>query len=103
MGCECKHRKEEIEQGYEVIDRLRELFIARMTVDSETQDARRRDFNQAIFFFKEEGDDDAIPVFSETTMNMVLQCFDDATKDWRREFCDVEDCHRNLREKKHGK
>ena len=33
-------------------------------------------------------------VFNSTDMDMVLQCFDDAVKDWRRTFCDVEGCTR---------
>ena len=32
--------------------------------------------------------------FCDTNMEMVLQCFDDAVKDWRRTFCDVENCNR---------
>lgn len=25
-------------------------------------------------------------------MGMVLKCFDDAAKDWRKSFCDVKNC-----------
>lgn len=67
---------------------LRELFIKRMTEDSETQDARRKEFNQAIFGFNDDGSTYA--VWNETDLDMVLQCFDDAIKDWQRLWCD--DC-----------
>lgn len=61
------------------VSRLRELFIKRMTEDSETQDRRRKDYNQAIFGFCDDGS--TYQVFNDTDMNMVLQCFDDAVKD----------------------
>ena len=92
MACNCKHEAARIEQGKYDIAVLRELFIKRMTVDSETPDARRRDFNQAIFHYDDKGHTYA--VWSETDMEMVLTCFDDAVKDWRRTFCDQEDCRR---------
>lgn len=62
-----------------IVSRLRELFIKRMTEDSETQDRRRKDYNQAIFGFLDDGS--TYQVFNDTDMNMVLQCFDDAVKD----------------------
>ena len=37
------------------VEKLRELFIKRMTVDSEHHDRRRKDFNQAIFHYREDG------------------------------------------------
>lgn len=112
MACECKHNQENIERGYALIAKLRVLFIKRMTTDSETQDKRRRDFNQAIFNYesdevveswnkecakwglapKRKGD--TYPCWEPLTMDMVLKCFDDAVKDWRRSWCDVEDCRR---------
>lgn len=92
MSCNCVHEKEEIENGYRHFDELRELFIRRMTEDSETQDRRSKKFNQAIFFYRDDGTTCAC--FSDTDMDMVLQCFDDAVKDWRRTFCDVEGCAR---------
>ena len=61
------------------VSRLRELFVKRMTEDSETQDRRRKDYNQAIFGFSDDGS--TYQVFNDTDMNMVLQCFDDAVKD----------------------
>lgn len=85
------------------INRLRELFVRRMTVDSETTDRRRKDFNQAIFHFESNEDVDAYnhcceqyglpkkkygatyPVWTETTLDMVLTCFDNAVRDYNAE------------------
>lgn len=93
MACKCKHNREEIKEGKKTIAELRELFIKRMTVDSEHNDRRRKDYNQAIFCkYREDGEHEQ--VFNGTTMEMVLQCFDDAEKDWRRTWCDVENCTR---------
>lgn len=38
MGCNCKDNREAIADGKKVIAELRELFIKRMTVDSDTDD-----------------------------------------------------------------
>ena len=92
MGCRCKDFTWEINLSKSEIAKLRELFIKRMTVDSETHDARRKDFNQAIFGFNDDGS--TYQCFYGTDMDMVLQCFDDAVKDWRRTWCDVENCTR---------
>lgn len=92
MGCNCKDNREAIADGKKTIKELRELFIKRMTIDSEHNDRRRKDFNQAIFGYREDGSTYAI--WSETDMDMILQCFDDAAKDWRKSFCDVENCTR---------
>lgn len=80
---------------------LRELFIKRMTIDSAHNDRRRKDFNQAIFRYEDKADVDAwnkdcakyglavkeygrtYPVWCEMDMDMVLQCFDNAVKDWQ--------------------
>ena len=51
-----------------------------------------KDYNQAIFCDYGRGEHEA--VWANTTMEMVLQCFDDAVKDWRKSFCDVKNCHR---------
>lgn len=51
MACNCKHNEKEIEGFKSVIAELRELFIKRMTVDSDHHDSRRKDFNQAIFMW----------------------------------------------------
>lgn len=92
MGCNCKDNREAINEGNKNFAELRELFIKRMTVDSDHNDRRRKDFNQAIFGYNDDGSTYA--VWSETDMDMVLQCFDDAVKDWRKSWCDVENCTR---------
>ena len=95
MGCSCKDNREQIEEGFKTIEKFRELFIKRMTVDSETTDRRRKDYNQAIFgFWDDEPEKGSYMIWSETTLEMVMQCFDDAEKDWRRSWCDVETCRR---------
>ena len=93
MGCRCKHNIEPIEDGKEVIASLRELFIKRMTVDSDHCDRRRKDFNQAIFHVDDECNR-IYPAWGIITMDMILQCFDDAAKDWRKTWCDVDNCTR---------
>lgn len=92
MGCNCKDMQREITDYKKQIDDLRECFIKRMTVDSETNDRRRKDYNQAIF--SDNGAGEHEQVFYDTTMEMVLYCFDNAVKDWRKHFCDVENCNR---------
>lgn len=94
MSCNCKHNTESIERGLSDFAKLRLLFIKRMTEDSETQDRRRSDYNQAIFNYFDDGSGDTFEVWNDTDMDMVLKCFDDAVKDWRRTFCDVEGCRR---------
>ena len=112
MSCNCKHNADRIKEGYSDFAMLRALFIKRMTEDSETQDRRRKDFNQAIFRIESNEEIDAwnkdcrkfglapkkygatYPVWDEMDMDMVLQCFDDAVKDWRKTFCDAENCNR---------
>ena len=61
---------------------LKQMFIKRMTVDSPHQDRRKKDFNQAIF--SEQG----WAVFNRTSLDMVLKCFDDAVKDFLKEYGD---------------
>ncbi len=58
------------------IKKLRELFLTYLTVDSEIQDARRKEFNQAIFNAKE-----GWAVFNDTDLKMVLDKFDKAAAD----------------------
>ena len=112
MACNCKDFQQEIDEGKKNFEELRELFIKRMTIDSDHNDRRRKDYNQAIFHFE---DDDAIDdcnrdcekyglspkeygatyqVWNNMNMDMVLQCFDDAVKDWRKSWCDVKNCNR---------
>ena len=92
MSCNCHHNREAIESGMQDFAKLRVLFIKRMTEDSLTQDRRRADYNQAIFSYEYDGT--TYQVFDGTDMDMVLDCFDNAVKDWRREFCDVPNCRR---------
>lgn len=112
MACNCKHSRDAIERGLSDFAQLRLLFIKRMTEDSETQDRRRRDYNQAIFYVESDEEIDewnrecakcGFPpkqygethaCYADTDMAMVLRCFDNAVKDWRKQFCDVEDCKR---------
>ena len=97
MSCSCQNNKEEINNGKQIFLKLRELFIKRMTEDSKHNDRRRRDFNQAIFGWQDENDktpEKTYCVWSDIDMDMVLRCFDDAVNDWRRSWCDVENCRR---------
>lgn len=99
MACNCKHNEKEIENFESVIAELRELFIKRMTVDSDHNDRRKRDYNQSIFSWWEEDREEADPsktfqCWHNMNMAMVLRCFDNAVGDWRRSWCDVENCRR---------
>lgn len=58
---------------------LRDLFLKYLTQDSETSDARRREFNQAIFNLKE-----GWAVFNGTDLDMVMEKFDKAVKDYEK-------------------
>ena len=93
MACSCKHRREDIEIAKSTLAEFRELFVKRMTVDSDHNDRRRKDYNQAIFFYDDYTHEHKA-CFCGMNMEMVLQCFDDAVKDHRRLFCDVEGCTR---------
>lgn len=112
MSCSCKHNQQEIQEGRQLLAFFRDLFIKRMTVDSNHNDRRRKDFNQAIFHYESKEEVDAwnekceifglskkkygqtYAVWSEMDMDMVLQCFDNAVKDWRKSWCDIENCNR---------
>lgn len=97
MGCNCKDNQEAIRYGKKNFAELRDLFIKRMTVDSDHNDRRRKDFNQAIFGWSDErykAPENTYQIWSEMDMSMVLQCFDDAVSDWRKSWCDVESCTR---------
>lgn len=52
---------------------LREMFIRRMTMDTET--------NSAIFDVR--SDKTTLLKYHDTGMDMVLRCFDDAVVDWK--------------------
>ena len=57
-------------------EELRKAFVKRLTTDSPPHDARRKDFNQAIFDAEE-----GFACFSGTDLNMVLEKFDAAVRD----------------------
>jgi hypothetical protein len=57
--------------------RLRDEFLRLLTTDGPTNDRRRRDYNQAIFFT---GEDGGMPVFTGTSLDMVMRKFDKAVK-----------------------
>ena len=102
MACACKHNQEAITRGKKDFGELRELFIKRMTVDSDHHDRRRKDYNQAIFGWWEEDELEAdpsktFPCWTPMNMDMVLKCFDDAVKDWCKSFCDVDNCNRGYK------
>lgn len=93
MSCNCKHCEEDINRDKRTFQKFKELFVKRMTEDSETNDRRRKDYNQALFFYDEHRKE-YTQVWNEITLYMVLRCFDDAVKDYRRTYCDVENCNR---------
>lgn len=93
MSCSCKHSQQQIKEDMDTLKVFRELFIKRMSHKSETTDRRKRDFNCPIFFWNEYAGEHSA-VFSDTSMEMVLDKFDQAVKDYRRVFCDTEDCSR---------
>ena len=70
----------QLDQDREELKRLRDLFLIFLTTDSETKDARRKDFNQAIFD-PEEG----WAIFSETDLDMVMLKYDKAIEALKKE------------------
>ena len=56
-------------------DELREEFIRLLTVDSETNDRRRKDFNQAIFDAER-----GYAIWNGTDLDMVMDKFDRAVR-----------------------
>jgi hypothetical protein len=63
------------------IQQLRELFIKYLTQDSQIQDARRKEFNQAIFIDPSDKYFGGHQVFARTDLDMVLEKFDRAVKE----------------------
>lgn len=57
------------------LDDLRAEFLGLLTVDSETKDARRREFNQAIF-----DADRGYAIWTGTDLDMVMSRFDKAVR-----------------------
>ena len=81
--------------------KIRELFIRRMTVDSDHNDRRRSDYNRAIFSYYSDEDiewwneehavlfglpkrkrGDSYQCWDNMGVDMVLKCWDDAVKDY---------------------
>lgn len=56
---------------------LRDYFIKYLTQDSETQDRRKKEYNQAIFDEKE-----GWQCFNGTDLDMVMEKFDKAEKEY---------------------
>ena len=54
---------------------LREAFLKYLTVNSETDDVRRKEFNQPIFNAEE-----GWACFHETDLDMVMEKFDKAVE-----------------------
>lgn len=83
MSYTCK----ELREGTRSFAELRELFIKRMTEDGKSQDRRRSDYNKAIFFYPEwclKIPPNTRQAFDEITLEMVLECFDNAVRDWKK-------------------
>lgn len=59
-------------------DQLRAEFLRLLTEDSEVKDRRRKGYNQAIFATESEG---GHAVFTGTSLDMVLDKFDQAAKE----------------------
>ena len=57
-------------------ERIRVSFLKRLTFDSKTHDARRKEFNQAIFDAEK-----GWAVFNGTSLDMVMSKFDEALKE----------------------
>ena len=90
--CEFEYELEDIENGLALLQEFKEMFIKRMSVDNGT-DRREKDYNRAIFFLYETAGEYK-QCFNDTTMEMVLDKFDLAVKDWRKSFCDIDNCTR---------
>ena len=61
---------------------LRGLFLKYLTEDSETHDARRKEFNQAIFIDPNDTLVGGQQAFNNTNLDMVMEKFDKAVKEW---------------------
>ncbi len=57
---------------------MRACFLKYLTVDSDTHDRRRKDYNQAIF-----DDEKGFAVFNGTDLDMVMDKFDLALKSFK--------------------
>lgn len=59
-------------------DELREEFIRCLTVDSQTRDHRRKDFNEAIF-----DPERGYAIWIQTDLSMVLAKYDQAVRNMK--------------------
>ena len=66
-------------------EKLRNLFLKYLTMDSETHDARRKDFNVAIFIDPNDKQFGGHQVFCETDLDMVMEKFDKAIRELLKE------------------
>ena len=62
---------------------LRKLLLKYLTEDSETHDARKREFNQAIFIDPKDKTLGGHQVFNDTDLDMVMGKFDRAVKEYK--------------------
>jgi hypothetical protein len=62
--------------------KLRQLFLKCLTIDGETQDRRRKEFNQAIFIDPADKTLGGRQVFNDTDLDMVMEKFDKAVKEY---------------------
>ena len=62
-------------------DLLRQLFINRLTVDSKSQDKRKKGFNQAIF-----DKDEGWACFNGTDLDMIMDKFESALSDYEEKL-----------------
>ena len=67
------------------MEELRRLFLKYLTKDSETDDARRKEFNQAIFMPNDGSFQAGGQVFNGTDLDMVMEKFDRAVKELSRQ------------------
>jgi hypothetical protein len=67
------------------IDRLRRYFLEYLTIDSETNDARRKDFNQAIFIDPNDRHFGGKQVFNDTDLDMVMEKFEKAIRRYQKD------------------
>ncbi len=68
------------------INRLRVLFLKHLTENSETHDARRKEFNRAIFAPNDGSWSSGRQCFNDTDLDMVMEKFDKAVKEQSREL-----------------
>ena len=61
---------------------MREIFLKYLTEDSKHKDRRKKDYNQAIFIGKEPFY--GHQVFNGTDLDMVMEKFDKAFKEWKK-------------------